>query len=77
VQIVRGGCPELSPPSAVSAPIASAQAPTEKGRLGLTLSQITTAWTGDLDGMVERRMVRVPGFPSVLFNSSSSSRPWS
>jgi membrane-bound lytic murein transglycosylase MltF len=39
--------------------IASAQAPTEKGRLGLTLSQITTAWTGDLDGMVERRMIRV------------------
>ena len=39
--------------------IASAQAPTEKGRLGLTLSQITTPWTGDLDGMVERRMVRV------------------
>ena len=39
--------------------IASAQAPTEKGRLGLTLAQITTPWTGDLDGMVERRMVRV------------------
>ena len=39
--------------------IISAQAPTEKGRLGLTLTQITTPWTGDLDGMVERRMVRV------------------
>ena len=39
--------------------ISSAQAPTEKGRLGLTLTQITTPWTGDLDGMVERRMVRV------------------
>jgi hypothetical protein len=39
--------------------ITSAQAPTEKGRLGLTLTQITTPWTGDLDGMVERRMVRV------------------
>jgi membrane-bound lytic murein transglycosylase MltF len=39
--------------------ITSAQAPTEKGRLGLTLTQVTTPWTGDLDGMVERRMVRV------------------
>ena len=37
----------------------SAQAPTEKGRLGLTLTQITTPWTGDLDAMIERRMVRV------------------
>jgi hypothetical protein len=32
--------------------ITSAQAPTEKGRLGLTLTQITAPWTGDLDGMV-------------------------
>ena len=39
--------------------IAFAQAPTEKGRLGLTLTQITAPWTGDLDGMIERRMVRV------------------
>ena len=31
-----------------------AQAPTEKGRLGLALSEITRPWTGDLDGMVER-----------------------
>jgi membrane-bound lytic murein transglycosylase MltF len=37
----------------------SAQAPTAKGRLGLDLTQITAPWTGDLDGMVERRMVRV------------------
>ncbi|HEU4687468.1 MAG TPA: transporter substrate-binding domain-containing protein [Vicinamibacterales bacterium] len=36
-----------------------AQAPTEKGRLGLALSEITRPWTGDLDGMVERRTVRV------------------
>ena len=36
-----------------------AQAPTEKGRLGLALTEIMTPWTGDLDGMVERRMVRV------------------
>ena len=36
-----------------------AQAPTEKGRLGLSLDEITKPWTGDLDGMVERRTVRV------------------
>jgi membrane-bound lytic murein transglycosylase MltF len=35
------------------------QAPTEKGRTGLTLEAITAPWTGDLDGMVDRRMVRV------------------
>jgi hypothetical protein len=39
--------------------LTSAQAPTEKGRLGLALTQITAPWKGDLDGMVERRMVRV------------------
>jgi membrane-bound lytic murein transglycosylase MltF len=38
---------------------AAAQAPTEKGRLGLDLDEITTSWTGDLDGMAERRMIRV------------------
>jgi membrane-bound lytic murein transglycosylase MltF len=37
----------------------SAQAPMEKGRLGLALTEITAPWTGDLDGMVERRMIRV------------------
>jgi len=36
-----------------------AQAPTEMGRLGLALTEITTPWTGDLDGMIERRMIRV------------------
>jgi membrane-bound lytic murein transglycosylase MltF len=36
-----------------------AQAPTEKGRLGLSLAELTKPWTGDLDGMVERRTVRV------------------
>src|SRR4051812_12289025 len=36
-----------------------AQAPTEKGRLGLALSGITQPWTGDLDGMTGRRMIRV------------------
>jgi membrane-bound lytic murein transglycosylase MltF len=37
----------------------AAQAPTEKGRLGLGLEEILKPWTGDLDGMVERRMIRV------------------
>jgi len=37
----------------------AAQAPTEKGRLGMTLEEILTPWTGDLDGMVQRRMIRV------------------
>jgi membrane-bound lytic murein transglycosylase MltF len=36
-----------------------AQAPSEKGRLGLALTEILRPWTGDLDGMVERRMIRV------------------
>ncbi len=36
-----------------------AQAPTEKGRLGIALTEILKPWTGDLDGMVERRMIRV------------------
>ena len=39
--------------------VLSAQAPTEKGRLGIALSEITKPWTGDLDGMAERRMIRV------------------
>jgi len=38
---------------------AHAQAPTEKGRTGLALTDITKPWTGDLSGMVERRMIRV------------------
>jgi membrane-bound lytic murein transglycosylase MltF len=38
---------------------AAAQAPTERGRLGLALTDITTPWTGDLSGMVQRRMIRV------------------
>jgi membrane-bound lytic murein transglycosylase MltF len=36
-----------------------AQAPTEKGRLGIPLPEIMKPWTGDLSGMVERRMIRV------------------
>jgi hypothetical protein len=39
--------------------VAAAQSPMEKGRLGLALTEIMTPWTGDLDGMVERRMIRV------------------
>src|SRR5262245_66119740 len=37
----------------------AAQAPTEKGRLGIDLTEITKPWTGDLSGMAERRMIRV------------------
>jgi membrane-bound lytic murein transglycosylase MltF len=46
--------------AAVTLPlVGSAQAPTDKGRLGIPLSEITKPWTGDLDGMVQRRMIRV------------------
>jgi membrane-bound lytic murein transglycosylase MltF len=38
---------------------ARAQAPTAKGRTGLALDPLTTKWTGDFDGMVERRLIRV------------------
>jgi membrane-bound lytic murein transglycosylase MltF len=38
---------------------ASAQAPTEKGRLGISVTEIMKPWTGDLDGIVERRMIRI------------------
>ena len=38
---------------------AGAQAPTEKGRTGLALDPIAEKWTGDLEGMVERRLIRV------------------
>jgi len=38
---------------------AAAQAPTEKGRLGIALTEISKPWTGDLPGMAERRMIRV------------------
>jgi hypothetical protein len=41
------------------ATVAVGQSPTEKGRLGLALTEISQPWTGDLDGMVERRMIRV------------------
>ena len=38
---------------------ARAQSPREKGRLGLEVERLTEKWTGDLDGMVERRIIRV------------------
>jgi len=41
----------------VAAP--KAQAPIEKGRFGIAVTEITRPWTGDLAGMVERRTIRV------------------
>src|SRR5262252_1809988 len=38
---------------------ARAQAPRERGRSGLQVEQITEAWTGDLDGMMQRRLIRI------------------
>src|SRR5262245_61833508 len=38
---------------------ARAQAPSDKGRTALPLNEITAPWTGDLNGMVERRLIRV------------------
>ena len=38
---------------------AGAQAPTQKGRTGLGLETVLAKWTGDLDGMQERRTIRV------------------
>jgi membrane-bound lytic murein transglycosylase MltF len=37
----------------------TAQAPMDKGRLGIPLTEVIKPWSGDLDGMAERRMVRV------------------
>jgi membrane-bound lytic murein transglycosylase MltF len=39
--------------------LALAQAPSEKGRTGLDLAAITTPWLGDLEGMADRRLIRV------------------
>ena len=38
---------------------AQAQAPREKGHLGLPVERLTEQWTGDLDGMLERRAIRI------------------
>jgi membrane-bound lytic murein transglycosylase MltF len=43
----------------LAVPAARAQAPTARGRTGLALDPITAKWTGDYDGMVERRLVRI------------------
>ena len=42
-----------------AAATAGAQTPTEKGRTGLDLTRILAKWTGDLDGMQQRRTIRV------------------
>jgi hypothetical protein len=44
--------------TAVAVPL-PAQAPTERGHTGLSIDLITSKWTGDFDGMVERRIIRV------------------
>jgi membrane-bound lytic murein transglycosylase MltF len=44
--------------TAMMAPLV-AQAPAQRGHTGLSLDLVTTKWTGDLDGMVERRLIRV------------------
>jgi len=51
--------PALIALSCCLAPAIDAQAPTDKGRLGLPLGEILRPWTGDLDGMAQRRMVRI------------------
>jgi membrane-bound lytic murein transglycosylase MltF len=38
---------------------ARAQAPAAKGRTGLELGRITAKWTGDIDGMIDRRLIRI------------------
>src|SRR5262245_12199176 len=38
--------------------VGTAQAPSEKGRTGLALSEILAPWTGDLPGRGHRRMIR-------------------
>ena len=52
------------------------QAPTERGHLGIPLADIMKPWTGDLDGMVERRMIRVLTTYSktLYFNDSGTPR---
>ena len=39
--------------------VVHAQSPREKGRLGLAVERLSDKWTGDLDGMLERRIVRI------------------
>ena len=51
--------PALAAVALLSALPARAQAPTAKGRTGLALDPIVSKWTGDVDGMIERRLVRI------------------
>jgi membrane-bound lytic murein transglycosylase MltF len=44
----------VQPPKPAAAPT-----PEETGQLTIDLKQITQPWTGDLDGMIERRVIRV------------------
>ena len=39
------------------APATAAQSPVEKGRTGIPLTEIMKPWTGDMSGMVERRII--------------------
>ena len=55
---MNGWLPTLAALLSVSAAL-SAQAPMDKGRMGLPLTEVMRPWTGDLPGMAERRMVRV------------------
>ena len=68
----RQRSPNIAPPIAVTRTLlalaavallvalpARAQAPTAKGRTGLALDPIVSKWTGDVAGMIERRLVRI------------------
>jgi len=61
---------------AASTPGVRAQTPTSKGRMGLALDPIAVKWTGDLDGMTERRLIRVLTVyrKTLYFVSSTTSR---
>src|SRR5262245_34643260 len=55
----RSAPPLIAALACLSVVASAAQAPTEKGRLGLSIARVTAPWTGDLDGMTERRQVRI------------------
>jgi membrane-bound lytic murein transglycosylase MltF len=55
---MRGAFVLLGALSAVTAAVA-AQSPMAKGRLGIPLTEVMQPWTGDLDDMAERRMLRI------------------
>src|SRR4051794_10724452 len=58
-----------------STPAVWAQTPTSKGRMGLALDPIVVKWTGDLDGMRERRLIRVITVYSKTLYFVSSGTP--